>query len=71
MANIPKTQYESVYSVLRTDKEIVDPLSFFKDTCNTETQLANIAINEEDIVSAINEIAPDAPPGPDGFHHNC
>ncbi|KAK4325515.1 hypothetical protein Pmani_003965 [Petrolisthes manimaculis] len=68
MADLLKSQYESVFSRLRTDRTTGDPLSLFDDRPNDQLTLSSINITKEDIVIAIDNIAPDSTAGPDGFH---
>ncbi|KAK4325495.1 hypothetical protein Pmani_003945 [Petrolisthes manimaculis] len=68
MADLLKSQYESVFSRPRTDRTTGDPLSLFDDRPNDQLTLSSINITKEDIVIAIDNIAPDSTAGPDGFH---
>ena len=68
MADILKDQYESVFSTPRAAKAVTCPHTFFTDAPNSPDQLTTISITETEIIAAIDEIAPDAAPGPDGFH---
>ncbi|KAK4325507.1 hypothetical protein Pmani_003957 [Petrolisthes manimaculis] len=68
MADLLKSQYESVFSRPRTDRTTGDPLSLFDDRPNDQLTLSSINITIEDIVIAIDNIAPDSTAGPDGFH---
>ncbi|KAK8371789.1 hypothetical protein O3P69_015569 [Scylla paramamosain] len=75
MANILRSQYESVFSNPNEEKRITNPGPFFTDSSNTPQTLSSISISEKDITEAIKAIAPDAAAGPDGFHaqllRNC
>ena len=68
MANILKTQYESVFSTPKPEKEVTSPTNFFQEATNEGNQLSSITISEEEVIDAIDKIAPDAAAGPDGFH---
>ena len=63
-----KEQYEGVFSPPRRDTIITDPDTFFNAHPESPHQLTNIQVTEQDIISAINKITPNAAAGPDGFH---
>ena len=60
-----KVQYESVFTLPKPDKKVIDPWIFFKDTCNDD--LGNIEFDESDLISAMKELKNAAAPGPDDF----
>ena len=69
MAQILKEQYESVFSTPDCNMVVADPTLFFTDLPGSRThRLSSITVSEEDIITAINKIAPDSAAGPDGFH---
>ena len=69
MANILKTQYESVFSVPNPDKTVPDPAVFFMQETNTQMpHLTDITIENRDLIEAIEEISSDSAAGPDGFN---
>jgi len=63
MAELLSEQYSSVFSQPR--EPLVDPISLF--TSDDPSKLIDIEITQADIIDAINEIAPNAAPGPDCF----
>ena len=66
-----QTQYCSVFTEPDSTKRIDDVHKFFSDTteCNKPNQpiLSDITFSEEDIVTAIKKIKPNAAAGPDGI----
>ncbi|XP_076045873.1 uncharacterized protein LOC143028125 [Oratosquilla oratoria] len=68
MAELLKLQYESVFSQPKDHMKVIDPHTFFNEPQVTPHQLSSVEISTEEIIVAINKIAPNAAAGPDGFH---
>jgi len=64
MANTLQAQYSSVFSTPYTDP--VDPEQLF-DLNSDPEKLTDIVFSPSDIIQAIEDISPNAAPGPDGF----
>ena len=58
--------YEKVFSEPKEDAKIENPNEFFKDSPN-EFKIENIPLNEIEVKMAIDELSPNAAPGPDGI----
>ena len=59
-------QFSSVFSTPSNDKKVTNPDVFFLDNEN-ETQLDDIIINDDHIISAVNEMSASSSAGPDGL----
>ena len=59
-------QFSSVFSTTSNDKKVTNPDLFFLDNEN-ETQLDDIIINDDHIISAVNEMSASSSAGPDGL----
>ena len=59
-------QFSSVFSTPSNDKKVTNPDLFFLDNEN-ETQLDDIIINDDHIISAVNEMSASSSAGPDGL----
>ena len=57
--------YEKAFSKPKKEAEIKDPEQFFADS-DTEIKIENIPFDREDIKDSINQLSPNASPGPDG-----
>ncbi|XP_076061613.1 uncharacterized protein LOC143037360 [Oratosquilla oratoria] len=59
-------QYNSVFSIPKTQMEILDPTTFFNQTTTNLNQLTDIRVTEQDIKKAIKELRSNSAAGPDG-----
>ena len=59
-------QFSSVFLTPSNDKKVTNPDLFFLDNEN-ETQLDDIIINDDHIISAVNEMSASSSAGPDGL----
>lgn len=62
MANILQEQYESVCSTPRQDSQVMDPIQLSAAATNTDQQLTETQLCEQDIDESIKEIMPAAAP---------
>ena len=68
MAEILSNQYKSVFTLPKTDKQVLDPHSFFlSPTTPIGPSLLDIDFSVDDISTALSEINPDSSAGPDGW----
>ena len=61
-----KKDYEKAFRELKEEAKILNPNEFFKDSPN-ELKIENIPLDEIEVRNAIDELAPNAAPGPDGI----
>lgn len=65
MAEMFKTQFESVFSAPRLDKRILAPHNFFNDIDRSKPTLTDCQFSQADIIKSINQLKLDSAPGPD------
>ncbi|KAG0729727.1 hypothetical protein GWK47_003395 [Chionoecetes opilio] len=61
-------QYEDAFSPPNEAQKIDDPSSFFVVPQKPEHLLTSVTTTTEDIIAAIDKVAPHSAAGPDGFH---
>ena len=61
-----KTAYEKAFSEPKEEAKINNPKEFFKDSPH-EFKIENIPLDEIEVRNAIDELSPNAAPGPDGI----
>ena len=66
IADMLKSQYESVYSSPDPSKEVTDPEEFFSIDEGSE-YLDNIAFDRQDVLDALDKLSANSAPGPDGI----